>query len=77
MTTYIAVYLGSVFLALILTPAVIRLAQRIDAVDRPGVRTVHKRPIPRNTAKYAILRNQLCFQYLEIGKYRRYRRYRM
>ncbi|UCD51880.1 MAG: undecaprenyl/decaprenyl-phosphate alpha-N-acetylglucosaminyl 1-phosphate transferase [Phycisphaerales bacterium] len=47
MTTYSAVYLGSAFLALIVTPAVIKLAQRIDAVDRPGVRTIHERPVPR------------------------------
>ena len=47
MTTYLFVYLGSAVLALILTPLVIRLAGRIGAVDRPGVRTVHERPIPR------------------------------
>jgi len=47
MTTYLAVYLGSLILALLATPAVIYLARRIGAVDRPGVRTVHKRPTPR------------------------------
>ena len=47
MTTYFVVYFGAVLLALVLTPLVIALAGRIDAVDRPGVRTVHERPIPR------------------------------
>jgi UDP-GlcNAc:undecaprenyl-phosphate/decaprenyl-phosphate GlcNAc-1-phosphate transferase len=47
MTTYIVVYLGATVLALLLTPLVIAGARRIDAVDRPGVRTVHERPVPR------------------------------
>jgi len=47
MKTYLCVYLGSAFLALIMTPAVIWLARRIKAVDRPGVRTIHERPVPR------------------------------
>ena len=47
MKTYLSVYLGSAFLSLAVTPAVIWLALRIKAVDRPGVRTVHTRPIPR------------------------------
>jgi UDP-GlcNAc:undecaprenyl-phosphate GlcNAc-1-phosphate transferase len=47
MKTYLSVYLGSVFLALVITPAVIWVAKRIKAVDRPGVRSVHERPIPR------------------------------
>jgi len=46
-TTYLAVYLGSLLLALLATPVVIWLAHRIGAVDRPGIRTVHKLPIPR------------------------------
>ncbi len=47
MNTYICVYLGSLVLAILTTPVVIRLAGWIGAIDRPGVRTVHKRPIPR------------------------------
>ena len=47
MRTYLSIYLGSAFLALGMTPIIIRLARKIDAVDRPGVRTVHVRPIPR------------------------------
>ncbi len=47
MKTYLSVYFGAVFLALITTPIVIRVARRINAVDRPGVRTVHTRPVPR------------------------------
>ena len=47
MNTMLLVYFGSALVALILTPALIRLAHRIGAVDRPGVRTIHERPIPR------------------------------
>lgn len=47
MTTYLVVYFGSLILALLATPVVIWLARRIGAVDRPGIRTVHKLPIPR------------------------------
>ena len=47
MTTYFCVYFGSLVLALLSTPAVIWLARRIGAVDWPGIRTVHKLPIPR------------------------------
>ena len=47
MKTYLCVYLGSLCAALLTTPAVIWLARRINAVDRPGVRTVHERPVPR------------------------------
>jgi len=47
MKTFLCVYLGSALLAIIITPIVIKLGRRIKAVDRPGVRTVHTRPIPR------------------------------
>jgi len=47
MMTYVGVWFGSLSLALVLTPAVIWLARRAGAVDRPGVRTVHTRPVPR------------------------------
>jgi UDP-GlcNAc:undecaprenyl-phosphate/decaprenyl-phosphate GlcNAc-1-phosphate transferase len=47
MITYLSVYLGSAFLALVITPILIKLAHRIQAVDRPGVRTVHTQPMPR------------------------------
>jgi UDP-GlcNAc:undecaprenyl-phosphate GlcNAc-1-phosphate transferase len=45
--TYIWVYFGAAYLALIATPLVIWLARRIGAVDHPGIRSVHCRPIPR------------------------------
>ncbi len=47
MTTALAVYFASALVALIVTPMVIWIAPRIGAVDRPGVRTIHERPIPR------------------------------
>lgn len=47
MNIYLFVYLGSAVLSLLITPSVIWLACRIKAVDRPGIRTVHSRPIPR------------------------------
>ena len=47
MQTYLYLYLSSAFVAIIITPIVIKFAMNIKAVDRPGVRTVHKRPVPR------------------------------
>jgi UDP-GlcNAc:undecaprenyl-phosphate/decaprenyl-phosphate GlcNAc-1-phosphate transferase len=47
MGTFLYVYVGALLLAVLTTPAVIRLAHRIGALDHPGVRTVHRRPIPR------------------------------
>lgn len=47
MNTYLYAYLGSFALAALITPSVIWLARRIGAIDRPGIRTVHDRPIPR------------------------------
>ncbi len=47
MKTYLSVYLGSAFLALVITPVVIFIARRLKVADHPGVRTVHKEPIPR------------------------------
>lgn len=47
METYLCVYLGAALVALVITPGVIALACRLDAVDRPGVRTIHTHPIPR------------------------------
>ncbi len=44
---YLWVYFGAACLALIMTPLVIWLARRIGAVDHPGIRSVHTRPIPR------------------------------
>jgi len=41
------VYFGAACLALIATAPVIWLARRIGAVDYPGIRSVHTRPIPR------------------------------
>jgi len=47
MESYLCVYLGSAFLALVITPVVIFLAGRINALDLPGTRNIHSRPIPR------------------------------
>jgi len=47
MKTYIAVYLASAFVALLITPLVIRLAHWLRILNVPGVRDVHSRPIPR------------------------------
>lgn len=47
MTTGLCIYVASALLSLIVTPAVIRLARRIDALDQPGARAVHTRPVPR------------------------------
>ena len=47
MNAYLWVYLGSVFLAVAASPAVIWLARRIDALDRGGIRAAHDKPVPR------------------------------
>ena len=47
MESYLCVYLGSAFFALVTTPVVIFLAGKINAVDLPGTRNIHSRPIPR------------------------------
>jgi UDP-GlcNAc:undecaprenyl-phosphate GlcNAc-1-phosphate transferase len=45
--TFLGTYLGSALGVILITPVVIRLAHHLGAVDRPGVRTVHERPVPR------------------------------
>ena len=47
MRTCLVVYFGTAFLAIFITPLVIKLANKIKAVDKPGIRTVHSMPIPR------------------------------
>ncbi len=47
MLTYISVFLGTFLIAAISTPFVIKLAWNVKAVDKPGVRKVHKDTIPR------------------------------
>ncbi|MCL5282054.1 MAG: undecaprenyl/decaprenyl-phosphate alpha-N-acetylglucosaminyl 1-phosphate transferase, partial [Planctomycetes bacterium] len=59
MNTFLYAYIGSVFLAVLLTPWVIRLARRIGALDRPGPRGVHERPIPR-IGGVAIFLSAMC-----------------
>jgi len=45
MKTYLCVYLGSAFLALVITPVVIWLARRLKIVAVPGPRHIHTKPI--------------------------------
>jgi len=45
--TYLSVYLGAAFVALVVTPVVIRLTRAMKVLDSPGVRRVHKSPVPR------------------------------
>ncbi len=45
MKTYLFVYFGSVFLALVITPVVIWFARRLNVADVPGGRKVHAKPI--------------------------------
>ncbi|MEN6577684.1 MAG: MraY family glycosyltransferase [Phycisphaerales bacterium] len=47
MLTYLCIFFGSAYLAVFITPLVIRLAKRIGAVDYPGIRSIHTQPIPR------------------------------
>ncbi len=59
MITYLSMCFSSAFLAVLITPIVIRLAHRIQAIDRPGVRTVHQRAIPR-IGGVAIFLSAIC-----------------
>ncbi len=59
MRTYLVVYLGTTFLALVITPVVIWLAHRIGAVDLPDARRVHSGPIPR-IGGFSLLLPTLC-----------------
>ncbi len=59
MLTYICVFFGSAYLAVFITPVVIRLAKRIGVVDRPGIRSVHTLPIPR-IGGVAIYGSSIC-----------------
>jgi len=45
MKTYLSVYLGSAFLALVITPVVIWLSRRLNIADVPGTRHMHTKPI--------------------------------
>lgn len=45
MNIYLFVYLGSLVLVLMMTPAVIRIAHRLCIVDVPGARHMHTHPI--------------------------------
>ncbi len=47
MRTYLCVYLGAAFAALVITPIVIRIARAMKILDLPGVRRVHSTPVPR------------------------------
>ena len=47
MKTYITVYFGSLIMAMLITPLIIRIALRLGIVDAPGVRKVHTKAIPR------------------------------
>jgi len=47
MKTYLSVYFGSLLLAVVITPAIILLARKLNAVDLTNPRKVHSKPIPR------------------------------
>lgn len=45
--TFIAIFLSSLFLVLVLTPVIAKLAESLGAIDRPDHRKIHARPTPR------------------------------
>ena len=47
MKTYIFVCFGSILMSMLLVPIISRLAKRYSLVDKPGLRKVHKSPVPR------------------------------
>lgn len=63
MKTYLFVYLGSAFLALLITPVVIWLARRLNIADVPDMRKAHTKPIS-HIGGVAIFLSMIC---LTIG----------
>jgi len=59
MKTYLCVYLGSAFLALVITPVIIRLARRLSIIAIPGARHIHSKPIAR-IGGVAIFLSMMC-----------------
>jgi UDP-GlcNAc:undecaprenyl-phosphate GlcNAc-1-phosphate transferase len=59
MKTYLFVYLGSVFLALVVTPVVIWFARRLNVADVPGARKMHTKPIS-HIGGAAIFLSMMC-----------------
>lgn len=59
MRTYLCVYLGAALLAVAITPVVIWLARRMGAMDYPGVRSIHKKAVPR-IGGVAIFVSSMC-----------------
>jgi UDP-GlcNAc:undecaprenyl-phosphate GlcNAc-1-phosphate transferase len=47
MDTYFFTFLGSFLLAVVATPVLIKIAFRFSVTDRPDVRKIHIRPVPR------------------------------
>ena len=47
MRTYLTVYFGAALVAIFAMPVVTRLSRRFGWVDTPGLRKVHKSPVPR------------------------------
>lgn len=47
METYLVVYFGSAFVAMLLVPVVSKLAKKYSLYDEPGPRKAHSKPIPR------------------------------
>ncbi len=47
MKTYACVYFGAALVAMFAVPVCVRLAKRFHLMDAPGVRKVHKQPVPR------------------------------
>jgi len=59
MKTYLFVYLGSAFVALVITPVIIWLARQLSIIDVPGARHVHTKPIS-HIGGVAIFLSMLC-----------------
>lgn len=65
METYLSVYLGSAFLALIITPVIIWGARRVNIVDIPVTRSLHLKPIP-HVGGISIFISMMCLTALVL-----------
>ncbi|MBR3746855.1 MAG: undecaprenyl/decaprenyl-phosphate alpha-N-acetylglucosaminyl 1-phosphate transferase [Selenomonadaceae bacterium] len=69
MPIYVWAFAAAVIVALLATPAVIKLAKKTGAMDAPNARKVHKKPVPRigGLAIYAGFTSAIIFVAIKFG----------
>ncbi|MGM7702928.1 glycosyltransferase family 4 protein [Pseudalkalibacillus sp. Hm43] len=65
--SYVLYFLGCFLISVLLVPVVSLIAHKINAVDKPNWRKVHRKAIPRLGGLAIILSNMIGFFYLKIS----------